>query len=75
MIVKYSMSMGTIKRTGTMHIATDGTNVAIADSFVETSLSSLTFNGVISGGQMLIRQTNSEINPITITLDITRIKE
>ncbi len=74
-IVKYSADINTVKRTGTLHIASDGTNVAIADSFAETSPTGFSFSAAMASGNIEIRQTNTEIGPITISLDITRIKE
>lgn len=75
MHVKYGATVGTVKRTGTLHIACDGANVAIADSFVETAATSLSFNAIISGSDFQIRQSNVELGVITITLDIIRIRE
>lgn len=75
MIIKYSATINSKKRTGTIHVAATATDVSIADSFVETALCNFSFNAIISGGNIQIRHTNTEAGPLSITLDITRIRE
>lgn len=65
--IDYRIAKGTLVRTGKMILATDGTNVAFNDMFVETIDSTIVFDAVVSGANINIRQTNTESGTITFT--------
>lgn len=74
-IVKYSASINGKKRTGTLHVAADASNVGISDNYAESLPTDLFFTAEISGSDILIKQTNTESGTLTLTIDVTRIKE
>ena len=53
-IVDYSVVRGTGKITGTLHLSTDGTDVAIADSGAELNSCGITFDANISGSDIVL---------------------
>ena len=71
-IIEYRIKKGTLVRVGRIMVATDGTNVALNDSFVETVDSTLVFDAVINGANVEIRQTNTETGSIVITYQQNR---
>lgn len=50
-----------------MLVATDGTNVSLNDSFVETVDSTVVFEAVVNGANINIRHTNTESGTMTMT--------
>jgi hypothetical protein len=66
-IVDYRISKGTLVRAGRLLVASDGTNVSLNDSFVETVDSTIVFEAVINGANINIRHTNTESGTILIT--------
>lgn len=74
-IIKYSATIDGKKRTGTLHVAADATNVGISDNYAESLPTNLIFTAEISGSDILIKQTNTESGTLTLTVDVTRIKE
>ena len=71
-IIEYRIKKGTLVRVGRIMVATDGTNVALNDSFVETVDSTIVFDAVINGANVEIRQTNTETGSIAITFQQNR---
>jgi hypothetical protein len=53
-IVDYSIVRGSNKITGTLHLTTDGTDVAIADSGAELNSAGITFDANISGSDIVL---------------------
>lgn len=66
-IVDYRIAKGTLVRIGKLLVASDGTNVSLSDSFVETVDSTIVFEAVINGSDINIRHTNTESGTITMT--------
>ncbi len=69
--IEYRVKKGTLVRTGTILVSTDGTAVAFNDMFVETVDSTLVFEAVVNGANINIRQTNAETGTINITFEQT----
>lgn len=69
--IDYRIKKGTLVRVGTLLLSTDGTTVAFNDMFVETVDSTITFDAVINGTNINIRQTNTETGTINITFEET----
>jgi len=65
----YRIKKGTLVRTGTMLVSTDGTNVAFNDTFVETVDSSVVFEAVVNGANINIRHTNTESGTMNISFE------
>lgn len=57
LIVDYSIIRGTRKETGTLHITSDGTSVAVTTSGAYIGASGVTFSGDISAGTLRVRYT------------------
>lgn len=70
--IDYRIAKGTLVRTGKMILATDGTNVAFNDMFVETVDSTIVFEAVVNGANINIRHTNTESGTITFTYQQNR---
>lgn len=58
-IVNYSIIRNGLKEIGTLPITTDGTNVAISDTASQTASTGVTFSGVISGSDLVLRYTTT----------------
>lgn len=58
-LVDYSMIRGTSKETGTLAITTDNTNVAVSTQGAATADLGVLFNGIISGGDLILRYTTT----------------
>lgn len=67
--IEYRIKKGTLVRAGRLLVATDGTQVALNDSFVETVDSTIVFEAVINGANINIRQTNTETGTISLTFE------
>jgi hypothetical protein len=65
--VEYRIKKGTLVRVGRILVATDGTDVSLNDSFVETVDSSVVFEAVVNGSNIDIRHTNTESGTMVIT--------
>lgn len=65
--IDYRIQKGTLVRVGKILVASDGTNVALNDSFVETVDSTIVFEAVVNGVNINIRHTNAESGTITMT--------
>ena len=74
-IIRYLAKVGSEKRTGTLHISATSTTAAIADTYVETAPTTLSFSVVATAGILTIRQTNTEIGAITISYNLLKFKE
>lgn len=74
-IIQYTANVNGEKRTGTIHVSSTATNVAIADTFVETALTTLSFNAIVSAGVVSVRQTNTTVGTINISYKLTKFKE
>lgn len=70
--IDYRITKGTLVRTGKMILATDGTNVAFNDMFVETVDSTIVFEAVVNGANINIQHTNTESGTITFTYQQNR---
>ncbi len=66
-VIDYRIQKGTLVRVGKMLVATDGTNVSLNDSFVETVDSTVVFEAVVNGANINIRHTNTESGTMTMT--------
>lgn len=66
-IIEYRIKKGTLVRVGRILVSTDGTEIALNDTFVETVDSTITFDAVVNGANIEIRQTNTETGTINIT--------
>jgi len=58
-LVYYSIIRGTSKEIGVIPITTDGTNVAISDTGSSTASTGVTFSGVISGSNLVLRYSTT----------------
>lgn len=66
-IIEYRIKKGTLVRVGRILVSTDGTEIALNDAFVETVDSTITFDAVVNGTNIEIRQTNTETGTIEMT--------
>jgi len=75
MQIQYSATISGEKRTGTLFISATVSNVAIADTFVETLLTSLSFSAIISGSDIIVRQSNTDVGAVTMSYKLTKFRE
>ena len=75
LIISYTVSIGAVRRVGTLHITCSTTNAAIADSYVESNVTSLSFSADVSTGLLRIRQTNTEVSSISLSYKLLKFKE
>jgi hypothetical protein len=58
-IVDFSISRGAARETGTLYITSDGVNVSVTSGGAYIGSSGIFFNGVISGGNIILRYTST----------------
>ena len=58
MIVDYSLTRGTTRETGTLHVTTDGVNCNVSTSGTYIGISGVTFAGNISGSDLILTYTS-----------------
>jgi len=65
-IIEYGITRGTSFRVGRLMVVNNGSAVSVSDDFTETSESDVTFSGIISGSDVVLRysSTDTGMNPI-----------
>lgn len=59
MIIDFSVNRATTRETGTLHVTSDGTNVSISEGGSYLGTSGVSFSGIISGGNLILRYTTT----------------
>ena len=71
--IDYSLKLGSNFRTGTIHIATDGTNTVINDMHVETNATAdVTFSAAISSSKLQFKYANANAANANLSYKIER---